>query len=202
MDVLEVMRQDRVVAVIRAERIPQPAALADALVDAGIRSVEFTFTIPDVVSAIRAATSSGAVVGAGTVVTAAQAEEALEAGAQFLVAPTLASPLLEVAGDVPVILGGFTPTEIQSAVAAGAAAVKVFPARIGGPAYLKDLSGPFPNLALIPSGGVNDSNASDYLEAGAIAVYAGSSLAPPAVVEAGDLDDIRRRARTFAAAVR
>lgn len=202
MDTMQALREDRVVAVVRARQIPDPAALADTLAKAGIRSVELTFTIPDVVGAIRAASSSNAVVGAGTVVTAAQAEEALEAGAEFLVAPTLVPELLVVAGETPVILGAFTPTEIQSAVEAGAAAVKVFPARIGGPAYLKDLAGPFPNLALIPSGGVNESNAPEYLAAGAIAVYAGSSLIPPALVEEGDLDEIRRRAGAFVAAVR
>lgn len=202
MDVLEVMRQDRVVAVIRAQRIPDPSGLAGTLAGAGIRAVEFTFTIPDVVGAIRAASASEAVVGAGTVVTAEQAEQALEAGARFLVTPSLVPELLAVARGVPVILGGFTPTEIQSAVEAGAAAVKVFPARIGGPAYLKDLAGPFPNLDLIPSGGVNESNAAGYLQAGAMAVYAGSSLAPPASVEAGDLDDIRSRAEGFVTAVR
>lgn len=202
MDVMQVMREDRVVAVVRARQIPDPVALADTLAKEGIRAVELTFTIPDVVDAIRAVSSSSAVVGAGTVVTAAQAEEALEAGAQFLVTPTLVPELLEVAGETPVILGAFTPTEIQSAVEAGAAAVKVFPARIGGPAYLRDLAGPFPNLSLIPSGGLNESNAAEYLEAGALAVYAGSSLTPPALVEGGDLDEIRRRAGAFVAALR
>jgi 2-dehydro-3-deoxyphosphogluconate aldolase/(4S)-4-hydroxy-2-oxoglutarate aldolase len=202
MEALEVMKEDRVVAVIRAGHIPDPAALAATLAGARIRAVEFTFTIPEIIPAIRAAAASDAVVGAGTVVTAAQAEQALEAGAQFLVAPTLVPSLLQVAGETPVILGAFTPTEMQSAVEAGARAVKVFPARIGGPAYLKDLAGPFPDLSLLPSGGVNESNAREYLEAGALAVYAGSSLAPPAVVEAGDTDQIRRRAEKFVSAVR
>lgn len=194
------IREDRVVAVIRAERVPDPVGLVDALVDAGIRAVEFTFTIPDVAEVIRAASvSPDCVIGAGTVLTAKQGEEALEAGARFLVAPTFAPQLLGVAGDSPVVLGALTPTEIQAAVEAGAAAVKVFPARIGGPAYLKDLRGPFPDLALIPSGGVNEENAREYLDAGAIAVYAGSSLAPAELVEAGTHDQIHQRAQAFIA---
>lgn len=202
MDVLSVIREDRVVAVIRAERVPDPVGLVDALADAGIRAVEFTFTIPDVAEVIRAAsTSPDAVIGAGTVLTQKQGEEALEAGARFLVAPTLVPQLLEVAGDAPVVLGAFTPTEIQAAMEATAAAVKVFPARIGGPAYLKDLGGPFPHLALIPSGGVSEANAREYLDAGAIAVYAGSSLAPPRLVENGDHDQIHQRAKAFVAAL-
>lgn len=202
MDVLSVIRKDQVVAVIRAERVPDPIGLVAALADAGIRAVEFTFTIPNVTGVIRAASASPeGVIGAGTVLTRSQGKEALEAGARFLVAPTLAPQLMEVAGDNPVVLGAFTPTEIQAAVEAGAAAVKVFPARIGGSAYLKDLAGPFPHLALIPSGGVSEANARDYLEAGAIAVYAGSSLAPPQLVEAGDHDQIHQRAKAFVAAL-
>lgn len=190
------------VAVIRATRVPDPVGLVEALADGGIRAVEFTFTIPDVVEVIRTASAStGAVIGAGTVLTLGQGEQALEAGARFLVAPTLVPELMDVAQESPVVLGAFTPTEIQAAVEAGAAAVKLFPARIGGPGYLKDLAGPFPHLALIPSGGVSEANAKDYLEAGAIAVYAGSSLAPPQLVEAGDHEQINQRAKAFVAAL-
>lgn len=201
MDVLSVIREDPVVAVIRAKRVPDPVGLVAALADAGIRAVEFTYTIPDVAEVIRAASTLDQVIGAGTVLTRSQGREALEAGARFLVAPTLAPQLMEVAGENPVILGAFSPTEIQAAVEAGAAAVKVFPARIGGPAYLKDLAGPFPHLALIPSGGISEANARDYLEAGAIAVYAGSSLAPPPLVESGDHNQIHQRAREFMSAI-
>lgn len=188
-------------AVIRAQRIPDPSSLASTLASAGIRAVEFTFTVPDVANVIRAAADSGALVGAGTVVTAVQAEEALAAGARFLVAPTLVPELLEVADETPVILGAFTPTEVQSATEAGAAAVKVFPARVGGPDYIRDLLAPFPHLSLLPSGGVDASNAGEYLRAGALAVYAGSSLTPTDVVEAGDLAEIGRRAASFVAAL-
>lgn len=196
------IREDQVVAVIRAKRVPDPVGLVAALADAGIRAVEFTYTIPDVAEVIRAASSTlDRVIGAGTVLARSQGKEALEAGARFLVAPTLVPQLMEVAGENPVIFGAFSPTEIQAAVEAGAAAVKVFPARIGGPAYLKDLAGPFPHLALIPSGGVSEANARDYLEAGAIAVYAGSSLAPPPLVEAGDHNQIYQRAKEFMSAI-
>lgn len=195
------MKADRIVAVIRAGHVPDPAALASSLAAAGIRTVEFTFTTPGVADLIRRAADTEAVVGAGTVLTRRQADEALRAGARFLVTPTLAPELIDMAGEVPVILGAFSPTEIQSAVEAGAAAIKLFPARIGGPIYIRDLSGPFPSLRLLPSGGVDEANAAEYLAAGAWAVYAGSSLAPPAVVASGNLDEIRRRAKAFVEAV-
>lgn len=202
MDVLRIIREDRVVAVIRATTVPDPADLTAAIARGGIRAVEFTFTIPNAADTIRAASASGALVGAGTVLNGHQAEIAIEAGARFLVSPTVVPELLEVAGDIPVVLGAFTPTEIQTAVDAGAAAVKVFPARVGGPSYLRDLAGPFPHLSLMPSGGVNPANAREFLDAGAMAVYAGSSLAPPALVEAGDHEEIHRRAKAYAEAVR
>ena len=203
MDVLETVRQDRAVAVIRAERVADPAGLAGALAGAGVRAVEFTFTIPGVTEAIRAAAASGALIGAGTVLTARQAEEAVEAGARFLVSPAV-RPAVAEAGQrhgVPVFLGALTPTEILAALDAGAAAVKLFPSSVGGPRYVKDLRGPFPDLAVIPSGGVTEANAREYLAAGAIAVYAGASLAPPELVAAGDHAEIQRRAKRFVAAL-
>jgi 2-dehydro-3-deoxyphosphogluconate aldolase/(4S)-4-hydroxy-2-oxoglutarate aldolase len=95
------------------------------------------------------------------------------------------------------ILGALTPTEIASASAEGATAVKLFPAALGGPSYLKHLHGPFPDVPFVPSGGVDDRNAREYLAAGAVAVYAGSGLAPPDLVEHREHDEITRRAHAF-----
>jgi 2-dehydro-3-deoxyphosphogluconate aldolase / (4S)-4-hydroxy-2-oxoglutarate aldolase len=202
-DVLDAIRSDRVVAVIRGERVADPAALASTLADAGIRAIEFTFTIPDVLAAIEAAADSGALVGAGTVRDERQARDALSAGAQFLVSPACVPEVARVAHDagVPVFLGALTPTEVDAALKAGTTAVKLFPAGVGGPRYVRDLRGPFPDVELIPSGGVTQENAREFLEAGAIAVYAGSGLVPPDLVAAGDHDEIGRRAQAFAAAV-
>jgi 2-dehydro-3-deoxyphosphogluconate aldolase/(4S)-4-hydroxy-2-oxoglutarate aldolase len=114
-DPFQAIREDRVVAVVRAEQVADPVGLAKTLAEAGIRCVEFTFTIPDVLEAIEAARSSEALVGAGTVLDAGQARRAIEAGARFVVSPTLEPGLVEAAGEIPVFLGAFTPTEVMAA---------------------------------------------------------------------------------------
>jgi 2-dehydro-3-deoxyphosphogluconate aldolase/(4S)-4-hydroxy-2-oxoglutarate aldolase len=202
-DVLEVIRRDRAVAVIRGGRVADPAGLAETLAGAGIRSIEFTFTIPGVLAAIEAAVESGAVIGAGTVRDERQARDAVAAGAQFVVSPACIPQVARAAQEagVPVFLGALTPTEVDAALKAGTSAVKLFPAGLGGPRYLRDLRGPFPGADFIPSGGVTAENAGDFLEAGAIAVYAGSGLAPPDLVAAGDHAEIDRRAHAFVAAL-
>lgn len=205
MDAFEVIRADRVVAVVRGERVADPARLAETLSGAGIRSVELTFTIPDVLAAIEAAATAetGAVIGAGTVTRAEQARQAVEAGARFIVSPIVSPEVVGPAREagVPVFLGGLTPTEVHAAVVAGATAVKLFPASVGGPRYITDLRGPFPNVSLLPAGGVTPENARAFLEAGALAVFAGSGLTPPDLVASGDFAEISRRAHAFVAAL-
>jgi 2-dehydro-3-deoxyphosphogluconate aldolase / (4S)-4-hydroxy-2-oxoglutarate aldolase len=202
-DVLSAIRSDRVVGVVRGEQVADPAALAKALADAGIRAIEFTFTIPGVLAAIKTAAGSGAIVGAGTVRDEGQARDALAAGAQFLVSPACVPDVARVAREagVPVFLGALTPTEVDSALKAGTTAVKLFPAGLGGPRYLRDLRGPFPSAEFIPSGGVTVQNAREFLDAGAIAVYAGSGLLPSDLVASGDHEEVERRAHAFVAAV-
>jgi 2-dehydro-3-deoxyphosphogluconate aldolase/(4S)-4-hydroxy-2-oxoglutarate aldolase len=202
-DVLAAIRSDRAVAVIRGERVADAAGLAETLADAGIRAIEFTFTIPDVLAAIEAATASSALVGAGTVRDERQARDALSAGARFLVSPACVPEVALVAAEVgvSVFLGALTPTEVDAAVKAGTSAVKLFPAGLGGPRYLRDLRGPFPSVDFIPSGGITEENAQAFLDAGALAVYAGTSLAPPELVAAGGHDEIGRRAHRFLAAL-
>ncbi|MBB5917724.1 2-dehydro-3-deoxyphosphogluconate aldolase/(4S)-4-hydroxy-2-oxoglutarate aldolase [Nocardia transvalensis] len=197
---LDVIRADRALTVVRAPRIPDPLALADTLAGAGIRAVELTFTTPDVTAALRAASASErAVVGAGTVTTGEQAEQAIGSGARFLVTPGLRPEVAAVAArhDIPVVMGAFTPSEVMRALDLGAAAVKIFPARALGPGYLKDLRGPFPNVPLIPSGGVHAGNAAEFLAHGAVAVTAGTDVVPPAAVEAGLWSEIAERATLF-----
>jgi 2-dehydro-3-deoxyphosphogluconate aldolase/(4S)-4-hydroxy-2-oxoglutarate aldolase len=199
-----VLASDRVAAVVRGRRVADPARLAAALAAEGVRCVEFTFTIPGVLDVIAAAASAeGAVVGAGTVLTAADARAAIEAGARFIVAPGLALDIVEPcrAAGIPFFLGALTPTEVMKAVAAGSAAVKLFPAGLGGPRYLKDLRGPYPHVSFVPSGGITPDNAPEFLAAGAIAVFAGSDLVPRSAVEDGDLTAIADRARSYRAAL-
>ncbi|HEV7792084.1 MAG TPA: bifunctional 4-hydroxy-2-oxoglutarate aldolase/2-dehydro-3-deoxy-phosphogluconate aldolase [Pseudonocardia sp.] len=204
LDVLDVLRADRALTVVRADTIPDVVALCHALAEGGLRTVELTFTTPGVLEHLaKAAAVPGVLLGAGTVLTADQARGAIDAGAKFLVTPGLRAPVAEVAAaaGVPVFLGAFTPTEVAQALDLGSAAVKIFPAGRLGPGYLKDLRGPYPGVALLPSGGVSADNARAFLDAGALAVCAGTSVVPPAVVSAGNWAEITERARTFAAAL-
>ncbi|MFE7802392.1 bifunctional 4-hydroxy-2-oxoglutarate aldolase/2-dehydro-3-deoxy-phosphogluconate aldolase [Nocardia sp. NPDC057440] len=199
-DALDVIRADRVLSVVRAPEIPDPAALADALARSGIRALELTFTTPGVLGYLRAAAATeAAVLGVGTVLTADQAEAAIDNGARFLVTPGLRPVVAAVATrrGIPVVMGAFTPSEVLTALDLGAAAVKIFPARALGPGYLKDLHGPFPDVALIPSGGVNAGNAAEFLANGAVAVTAGTDVVSPSDVAAGRWSDIATRAASF-----
>jgi 2-dehydro-3-deoxyphosphogluconate aldolase/(4S)-4-hydroxy-2-oxoglutarate aldolase len=192
-----------VIAVIRAPHIPDAAALCTALAEGGIHHVEFTFTTPDVTTHLARADAAGFEVGVGTVRTAAQAEHAWTAGARFLVTPNCNPQVAEAAHrlGLPVILGALTPTEVADALQLGATAVKIFPAGAFGPRYFKDLHGPFPGIPLVASGGVNATNAADYLAHGATAVCAGSEVVPPDAIANGDWAELTRRAGAFTRAV-
>lgn len=206
-NVLETLRADRVLSVVRAGTIPDAAELCHALSAGGIRTVELTFTTPGVLDLLRSAADAVAqsdlVVGVGTVLTADQARAAIDAGASFLVTPAVRPEVAEVAvaAGVPAFLGALTPTEVAMAVDLGSAAVKIFPAGRFGPKYLSDLHGPYPDVELLPSGGITAENARAYLDAGALAVCAGTGVVPPGRVAAGDWDDITTRARTFVTAL-
>jgi 2-dehydro-3-deoxyphosphogluconate aldolase/(4S)-4-hydroxy-2-oxoglutarate aldolase len=203
-DALEVITDDRAVTVVRAPSSYDIESLATALAAGGLRAVELTLTTPGILARLADANiGDGSVVGVGSVLTAEDAEAAVDAGAQFLVTPAVREAVAEAAAarDVPVIMGALTPTEVITAVDLGAAAIKIFPARATGPDYLRDLHGPFPGLRLIPSGGINTGNAAAYLAAGAIAVTAGTDVVAPDLVAAGRWTQITERARSFVAAI-
>ena len=190
---------DRALAVVRALEIPDPVALANPLAQSGIRALELTFTTPGVLDYLRAAPTSQAVLGVGTVLTGDQARAAVDAGEKFLVTPGIRADVAEAAagGGIPLIMDALTPTEVLIALDLGAAAVKIFPASALGPRYFKDLRGPLPDVALIPSGGVNAGNAADFLAHGAVAVTAGTDVVPPQAVASGNWSDIDSRAASF-----
>ncbi|KPI02086.1 2-dehydro-3-deoxyphosphogluconate aldolase/4-hydroxy-2-oxoglutarate aldolase [Actinobacteria bacterium OK074] len=199
-DFLTRLSKDRVIAVVRAPEIPDAAALCAALRTGGIRWIEFTRTTPGLAAHLRKAVADGRDgVGAGTVMTAAQAEELIDAGAQYLVTPGVRPDVARTAAaaGVPVVMGALTPTEVGQVLDLGVAAVKIFPARAFGPRHFRDLAGPFPGVPLVASGGVDAGNAAGFLAAGARAVCAGSEVVPPAVVAAGDWPELTRRAREF-----
>ncbi|MEI7056973.1 bifunctional 4-hydroxy-2-oxoglutarate aldolase/2-dehydro-3-deoxy-phosphogluconate aldolase [Nocardioides sp. CCNWLW239] len=208
--VIDTLRADQALVVVRASRIDDPVALCDALAAGGIRTVELTYTTPgltDLLADVTARAGDDIVIGAGTVLTADQARAALAAGARFLVTPGLPPEAAEIVAaaheaGAAVILGALTPTEVLAATTLGADAVKIFPARTVGPRYLSDLRGPFPEVALIPSGGVDDDNAAEFLRAGAIAVTAGTSVVAPTDVDEARWDRITTNATRFRAALR
>lgn len=206
-ELLALFAADRALAVVRAPSIPDAAGLASALAQGGIRALELTFTTPDVLTHLRRAADTvpehGAAVGVGTVLTADQARAAIDAGAQFLVTPGIRPEVAAVAAEagVPFSLGALTPSEVAQALDLGSSVVKIFPARQVGPAYLKDLQGPYPGIKLLPSGGIDASNARAYLDAGALAVCCGTSVVAPAAVAAGEWEDIAARAAAFTAAL-
>jgi 2-dehydro-3-deoxyphosphogluconate aldolase/(4S)-4-hydroxy-2-oxoglutarate aldolase len=167
-------------------RIADPEAAvrrATELVQAGLRVVELTTSTRGWPDAVRAVTAPGAVVGVGTVTTPDQARTAIKAGAQFLVSPFPVPAVRGLAKDagVPLVEGGFTPAEVADA--AGRGPVKVFPAHVGGPGFVRSLLAILPGARLIPTGGIPVGQAARYLEAGALAVGIGSGLpADPAAL--------------------
>jgi 2-dehydro-3-deoxyphosphogluconate aldolase/(4S)-4-hydroxy-2-oxoglutarate aldolase len=201
-----VIEADGVVAVVRLDDLSAAVPLSEALVAGGVRAVEFTFTNPTAgraIEAARAALGQRALIGAGTVLDAPTARVAILAGAAFVVTPTLSLETIALGNryGVPTVIGALTPTEILTAWEAGATYVKVFPASLGGPGYLKDVRGPLPQVKLIPTGGVSVENAADFIRAGAVAVALGGNLVDGRTVAAADWDTITARARAVVAAV-
>lgn len=196
---IERLRAARVVPVVRTHATRHAATAVAWLRDAGLRIFEITMTIPDAPALIRELASDPALlVGAGTVADAATAEACLAAGARFIVAPwidaALAAPC-RAAGAV-LMLGALTPTEVRSALAAGADVVKVFPASsAGGPAHIAALRSVLPLVAFCPTGGVSPGNMAAYLAAGAAFVGMGGALVDEARIAAGDRAAIEAAAR-------
>ncbi|MCY3902765.1 MAG: bifunctional 4-hydroxy-2-oxoglutarate aldolase/2-dehydro-3-deoxy-phosphogluconate aldolase [Caldilineaceae bacterium] len=208
---LELLEEGGVVPVVRLPDLSRAAAMAQALLDGGVKTIELTMTSPgalDALSLLRreipAFSDGAAALGMGSVLNPDMGAAAIARGAQFIVAPILDLPTLElsVERDVPAMPGAFTPTEIQTAWTAGAAVVKVFPATKLGPGYFKDLLAPLPHLKLMPTGGVDLENCGDFIRAGAIAVGVGSALVRKEWVENGEWRALSEQARRFASSVR
>ncbi|VXB60271.1 4-Hydroxy-2-oxoglutarate aldolase [Microbacterium sp. 8M] len=199
-------RATGVLAVLRAPSADAALHAADALIRGGVTGIEVTYSTPDAPAVIReliARHGDGVYVGAGTVTTTAEAEAAADAGAAFLVSPGTLPDLaaaMRATGAV-VMTGALTPTEVMTALRLDVDVVKLFPASLGGPAYLGALRGPFPQAPLMPTGGVTPDNLADWFRAGAVAVGAGGDLANGASIAAGDWDDLEARARRFASAL-
>lgn len=192
--------QGRVVAIVRLENYDRALQIATALVAGGVRSLEFTLTGKGAfaaIEAVRAALGDDAQVGVGTVLTVEDTERAIAAGAQFVVTPAFRPLVIAACNrlDVPSLCGGFTPSELLAAHEAGAPVVKLFPARQGSPAYLKDVLAPLPFLRVVPTGGIDNTNARAWIDAGAIAVGVGGKMVAADRVAAEDWASITTQAR-------
>jgi 2-dehydro-3-deoxyphosphogluconate aldolase / (4S)-4-hydroxy-2-oxoglutarate aldolase len=181
-----------------------PGAMA-ALVRGGIEQVEVTIDTPGALEAVAVAAGEGRTVGVGTIVDSEQVRAAAAAGARFVVSPGLVPEVIETAFTLGLepMPGVFTATEILAAAATGARVMKLFPASSGGPSYLRSLRGPFPTIAIIPTGGVRIEEVQAYLQAGATAIALGSDLVGRVAPQSdADLDWIAAQAARATAAVR
>jgi 2-dehydro-3-deoxyphosphogluconate aldolase/(4S)-4-hydroxy-2-oxoglutarate aldolase len=193
------IRRRGVVAVIRAGSADRAVEAAVALAEGGVTAVEVSFTTPGAADAIgRLSEDPRLLVGAGTVMDHEQARAAIAAGARYLISPHPCEAALEVGDEAGVLVvpGVFTPAEIV-AWAPRTPLLKLFPAGLGGPELLRALRGPFPSQAFMPSGGVLASNVGEWLAVGAAVVAAGGELCPRGVVDAGDHEELVRRARAY-----
>lgn len=199
--------QSAIVAVVRAPSGELLADVAQALLAGGIEVMEITFTVPRAEKVLEKVTDrlgDQVLLGAGTVLDSETARVALLAGARFIVSPTVNLDVIRLCQryDKLIMPGAFSPTEVLTAWEAGADIVKIFPSEITGPAYLKALHGPLPQIRLMPTGGVNLQTAAEFLKCGACALGIGGSLVEPKAVAGGDLARIESLARQYVEIVR
>jgi 2-dehydro-3-deoxyphosphogluconate aldolase/(4S)-4-hydroxy-2-oxoglutarate aldolase len=199
----EIIERVGLIPVLRAKSVAQGRAVVDAMVAGGVTVVEVTMTVPgaiDLLKELKKAYGSELLLGSGTVTTADQAQATIDAGAEFVVSPSLHPEVIAKTKANKKIScpGALTPTEAITAWDAGADYVKIFPcSAVGGASYLKSLLAPFPHLKLIPTGGVTLDTAAGFIKAGARALGVGSDLVNLAAVDAGNAETITETARAY-----
>ncbi len=199
----QIIERVGLIPVLRARNAGQAHAVVQAMLAGGVTVVEVTMTVPgaiDVLKELKHEYADRLLLGSGTVTTAAEAEATIEAGAEFVVSPSLHPEVIAAtrAANKLSIPGALTPTEVITAWRAGADYVKIFPcSAMGGPAYLKSLLAPFPFLKLIPTGGVTLETAESFMRAGARALGVGSDLVNLAAIDAGRPEAISETARAY-----
>ena len=201
------IKAEGAVAVIRTDSIERALGAAKAVIAGGFRVIEITYSFAgatDAIAKLAEANKSDLLIGAGTILNRQQVNQAVDAGARFLVSPCVLPEVIDAAHElqVAVIPGAFTPTEIYTAYSLGADIVKIFPAVRFGPEYLKAVRGPLPQIPIMPTSGVDASNVAEWFGAGAVAVGAVSSVLDPALIQNGDWNELANRARAFIDAVR
>jgi 2-dehydro-3-deoxyphosphogluconate aldolase / (4S)-4-hydroxy-2-oxoglutarate aldolase len=199
----EIMERVGLIPVLRAKSIAQGRAVVEAMVAGGVTVVEVTMTVPgaiDLLRDLKKAHGNTILLGSGTVTTADQAQATIDAGAEFVVSPSLHPEVIRVTRANKKIScpGALTPTEVITAWNAGADYVKIFPcSAVGGASYLKSLLAPFPELKLIPTGGVTLQTAESFIKAGARALGVGSDLVNLAAIDAGKPETITETAQAY-----
>ena len=206
--VVQRLTEWRIVAVVRGDSWEEAVQIGRALARGGIRALEVTMTVPQATQALEALSQElgeSVLLGAGSLTTREQAQDSLLAGAHFLVSPAVVPEVIEVGQQrgTATMPGALTPSEILTAVRAGADMVKVFPvSAVGGPSYIKALLEPLPWLKLVPTGGMTLGNLGEFLAHGAACVGLGGALIPRALVKAEDWVGLTAHARKLAQAVR
>ena len=207
-DVLKRIVDCGVMPVVRAASADEAKAVIAAIIAGGITTIEVTMSVPgavDLIAELTAQYNDEILIGAGTVMNPETARDCIAAGAKFVISPALNFDTILYCNDVDVVVmpGALTPTEVVNAWDAGADFVKVFPAgAMGGATYLKSLKAPLPHIQLIPTGGVSQTTAADFIRAGASAVGVGADLVDLQALRNGDSASITEKARTYLELVR
>jgi len=206
-EVLNTIRETGVIAIMRAQSSAQLIAAADAIKKGGVSVIEVTMTTPGALGVIAEAKErygSDVVFGAGSVLDPETGRAAILAGADFVVSPILNLGLIELCNryGLATMPGCYSPTEVITGWEAGADLIKLFPASFGGPALVKAILAPLPQVQIVPVGGVNLETAAEFISKGAVALGVGSSLVSQKLLDSGDLDELTRRAGAFIEEVR
>ncbi len=207
MDSMKLFEETPLLGILRGITAQDVLPLADVIIDAGLTTVEITMNTvnaADLIKQMCVATSGKVSVGAGTVLTLDQMHTALDAGAEFIVMPTLQTDVVEYCAknDIPVFPGALTPQEIYDAWNAGAYMVKVFPAKFFGPTYFKEIKAPFNDIKLLACGGVSADNMSEFFDCGADGVAFGGSVFDLKKLGAGDIGVISQNLKKMVDAYR
>ena len=200
--ILKELYETGIIAVIRAESSETLIQTTEALIDGGVKFIEFTMTIPNAIDIIKESSfklKNRCFIGAGTVIDSETARIAILAGAQYIVGPAFDKDMVKLCNsyDVMVMPGAYTPSEVLYAWSNGADIVKVFPANLGGPTLFKDLKGPFPQIKILPTGGVDFNTTADFIKNGAFAVGVGGALASNDLIKSGNFKQITKNAKRF-----
>lgn len=204
--VIEQLAAAPIVPILRKVPYEKSASIVKALIDGGVTSIEVTMEsekAAEIIAETIDAYGAQVLVGAGTVLNVEDCQRAIEAGAQFIVTPALDEDVVAYAAEqgVPIIPGVFTPAEMLRAVKLGAEAIKLFPASVLGPAFIKDVKGPLSHIPIMATGGITADTATDYLKAGAVAVGTGSALLKKDLIAANDWDGLKKETEKWLQAV-